>query len=163
MPYPDAAWERAMTVQEELLKALSGELHWLGRRTFCGCRRGRCGGRGSATKTMAMWAWWTSGGTDRRYGGWWPPRWRACVRCIATGMWASMCATFTRLPSGARRYGVVQFVEVHLAGGGARQEASGTRAPSASPRAARLFRGAAPPGWQCARVVCVGPRRSGPV
>lgn len=28
MTYPDAAWERAMTVQEVMLKALSGELHW---------------------------------------------------------------------------------------------------------------------------------------
>jgi len=28
MGYPDAAWERAMTVQEVLLKAISGEKHW---------------------------------------------------------------------------------------------------------------------------------------
>ena len=28
MPYPEAAWERAMTVQEVMLKALSGEMHW---------------------------------------------------------------------------------------------------------------------------------------
>jgi len=28
MSYPDAAWERAMTVQEVILKALSGEFHW---------------------------------------------------------------------------------------------------------------------------------------
>ena len=28
MSYPDAAWERAMTVQEVILKALSGEIHW---------------------------------------------------------------------------------------------------------------------------------------
>jgi transposase len=28
MAYPEAAWERAMTVQEVILKALSGELHW---------------------------------------------------------------------------------------------------------------------------------------
>jgi transposase len=28
MGYPDAAWERAMTVQEVILKALSGEVHW---------------------------------------------------------------------------------------------------------------------------------------
>jgi transposase len=28
MSYPEAAWERAMTVQEVILKALSGELHW---------------------------------------------------------------------------------------------------------------------------------------
>jgi hypothetical protein len=27
MTYPQAAWERAMTVQEVMLKALSGELH----------------------------------------------------------------------------------------------------------------------------------------
>ncbi len=30
MTYPDAAWERAMTVQEVMLKALSGEIHWFG-------------------------------------------------------------------------------------------------------------------------------------
>src|SRR5262245_15667397 len=29
MSYPQAAWERAMTVQEVILKALSGEIHWL--------------------------------------------------------------------------------------------------------------------------------------
>jgi hypothetical protein len=28
MSYPDAAWERAMTVQEVIFKALSGERHW---------------------------------------------------------------------------------------------------------------------------------------
>jgi transposase len=28
MSYPDAVWERAMTVQEVILKALSGEMHW---------------------------------------------------------------------------------------------------------------------------------------
>src|SRR5687767_14773811 len=28
MTYPEAAWERAMTVQEVMLKALSGEVHW---------------------------------------------------------------------------------------------------------------------------------------
>jgi transposase len=28
MTYPASAWERAMTVQEVMLKALSGELHW---------------------------------------------------------------------------------------------------------------------------------------
>ena len=28
MEYADAAWERAMTVQEVMLKAISGELHW---------------------------------------------------------------------------------------------------------------------------------------
>lgn len=28
MTYPEAAWERLMTVQEVMLKALSGELHW---------------------------------------------------------------------------------------------------------------------------------------
>ncbi len=28
MSYPQAAWERAMTVQKVMLNALSGEIHW---------------------------------------------------------------------------------------------------------------------------------------
>ena len=28
MAYPEAAWERAMKVQEVIMKALTGELHW---------------------------------------------------------------------------------------------------------------------------------------
>jgi transposase len=28
MSYPQAAWEQAMTVQQVILKALSGEIHW---------------------------------------------------------------------------------------------------------------------------------------
>lgn len=28
MSYSDAVWERAMTVQEVILKALAGEIHW---------------------------------------------------------------------------------------------------------------------------------------
>ena len=28
MGYPDAAWERAMRVQDVILRALSGEMHW---------------------------------------------------------------------------------------------------------------------------------------
>ena len=28
MSYPDAAWERAMTIREVMLKALAGEIHW---------------------------------------------------------------------------------------------------------------------------------------
>ena len=35
MSYPDAAWERAMTVQEVMLKALGGEIHWFRPPTFC--------------------------------------------------------------------------------------------------------------------------------
>ena len=34
MAYPDTARERAMTVQEVLLKAVSGEPHWFQARTF---------------------------------------------------------------------------------------------------------------------------------
>jgi transposase len=28
MAYPEAVWERAMTVQEVMLRAISGEIHW---------------------------------------------------------------------------------------------------------------------------------------
>jgi transposase len=37
MSYPDAAWERAMTVQQVLLKALSGEIHWYRAADILGC------------------------------------------------------------------------------------------------------------------------------
>jgi transposase len=37
MSYPDAAWERAMTVQQVILKALSGELHWFRAADILGC------------------------------------------------------------------------------------------------------------------------------
>jgi transposase len=37
MSYPDAAWERAMKVQEVMLKALSGELHWFQAADILGC------------------------------------------------------------------------------------------------------------------------------
>jgi hypothetical protein len=40
MSDPDAAWERAMTVQGVLLKPLSGELHRVRQRTFWAGRRG---------------------------------------------------------------------------------------------------------------------------
>ena len=39
MGYPDAAWERAMTIREVMLKAISGELHWY--RQGGRCRRYR--------------------------------------------------------------------------------------------------------------------------
>jgi hypothetical protein len=51
MAYPQAAWERAMTVQEVLLKALSGEVHSsTGRRRSWAGRRGRCGAGESGTR-----------------------------------------------------------------------------------------------------------------
>jgi len=43
MTYPEAAWERAMTVQEVMLKALNGELHWFRAAEILGGHRGRCG------------------------------------------------------------------------------------------------------------------------
>jgi hypothetical protein len=55
MGYPDAAWERAMNVQDVILRALSGEIHWfraadiigISPRTLRRMRRrselGRCG------------------------------------------------------------------------------------------------------------------------
>ena len=49
MSYPDAAWERAMNIQEVILKALSGEIHWFQAADILGLSRGRCGGGASAT------------------------------------------------------------------------------------------------------------------
>ena len=47
MTYPEAAWERAMTVQEVILKALSGELHWFRAAEILAGRPGRSGGGGT--------------------------------------------------------------------------------------------------------------------
>jgi hypothetical protein len=50
MPYPEAVWERAMKVQEVIMKALIGELHWRRRPIFWGSRRGHCDVGESGTK-----------------------------------------------------------------------------------------------------------------
>ena len=53
MRYPAAAWERAMTVQEVMLKALSGEHPLVSGGGDSGDgRRGRCGGGGSGMRRM---------------------------------------------------------------------------------------------------------------
>ena len=61
MSYPDAAWERAMTVQQVMLKALSGEIHWYRRRTSSGFRRGRYAGGANAMSSTGISAWSTNG------------------------------------------------------------------------------------------------------
>ena len=43
MGYPDAAWERAMMVQEVMLKALSGEIHWFRAADILGVEEGARG------------------------------------------------------------------------------------------------------------------------
>ena len=54
MSYPEAVWERAMKVQEVIMKALIGELHWHRRPIFWGSRRGHCdaGERGTSSSAM---------------------------------------------------------------------------------------------------------------
>jgi hypothetical protein len=56
MSYPDAAWERAMTVQEVVLKALSGELHWFQAAEILGMSaRTPCGDGASGMRRRGMW------------------------------------------------------------------------------------------------------------
>ncbi len=72
MSYPDAARERAMTVQEMLLKALSGELHWFRAADILGW----------SPRTLRRWR--------ERYD-----------KHIASGIRASMSATFIRSRAGS--------------------------------------------------------------
>ena len=53
MAYGEAAWERAMTVQEVLLKALSGEIHGFRAARFSGFIRAVCGAGASAMSASA--------------------------------------------------------------------------------------------------------------
>ena len=101
MAYPEAAWERAMTVQEVILKALSGELHWFRAADILGGRHGRCGGGGSGMRSTDISAWWINDGIRRRSGAWRRPRSRGCCGSIGSGIAASMCGTFIRLRGGS--------------------------------------------------------------
>ena len=96
MAYPQAAWERAMTVQEVMLKALSGELHWFRAAEILGW----------SPRTLRRWrerfeTHGHSGLIDRRLLR--PSKRRVppaqvelVLRCIASVMPDSMCGTFTR-------------------------------------------------------------------
>ena len=54
MSYPEAAWEPAMKVQEVIMKALTGELHWYRAADFLWSPRGRCGAGANAMSDLAM-------------------------------------------------------------------------------------------------------------
>ena len=97
MSYPDAAWERAMTVQEVMLKALSGELHWFRAAEILGWsprtlrrwreRYERTGYAGLIDKRLLR-PVDAPGAARARSSG--------CCGCIASSMPGSMCGTFTR-------------------------------------------------------------------
>jgi hypothetical protein len=55
MEYADAAWERAMLLQEVMLKAIGGELHWFRAAEILGMspRSLRAGGSAMSGKAMA--------------------------------------------------------------------------------------------------------------
>ena len=98
MGYPDAAWERAMTVQEVILKALSGELHWFRAADILGW----------SPRTLRRWRerYETHGyiglldkrrhsPSVRRVAA---PRSSACCGSIGSGIAASMSGTFISWP-----------------------------------------------------------------
>ena len=101
MTYPDAAWERAMTVQEVMLKALSGELHWFRAAEILGW----------SPRTLRRWreryeTHGHSGLIDRRLlrpskRRVPPPSSSWSCGCIGSGMRASMSATFIRSRGGS--------------------------------------------------------------
>ena len=54
MSYPDAVWERAMTVQQVILKALAARCIGTERRTFSGSRRAHSGAGGSGMRSTGI-------------------------------------------------------------------------------------------------------------
>ena len=66
MSYPDAVWERAMTVQQVILKALAARCIGTERRTFSGSRRAHSGAGGSGMRSTR--AYWPASGSCRCRG-----------------------------------------------------------------------------------------------
>ena len=62
MGYSEAAWERALKIQEVILRALSGEIHWFQAAEILGVSAPSCSGstRGRCAGTDGG---WTSGVT----------------------------------------------------------------------------------------------------
>jgi hypothetical protein len=61
MSYPDAASERAMTVEQVVLKALSGEIHSYRAAAVLGFSHEGCAGGASAAGSTGILAWSTNG------------------------------------------------------------------------------------------------------
>ena len=158
MSYPDAAWERAMTVQEVMLKALSGEIHWFRAVDILGW----------SPRTLRRWRERYEkhgyvGLVDKRLH-------RPSLRRVAAPEVERLLRLYRERyqgfnvrhfhqirPPGARRHGVVQLPETHAAGGGRGQKASRARTAPPPSRAAGVLRRMAAARWQRARVVHVGP------
>jgi hypothetical protein len=97
MSYPDAAWERAMTVQEVILKALSGELHWFRAAEILGwsprtLRRWR-----ERLKRTAETAYWIGAYCAPRSAAYRRRKSSSCCACIGSSMPGSTCGIFIRL------------------------------------------------------------------
>jgi transposase len=160
MSYPDAAWERAMTVQEIILKALSGEIHWYRAADILGF----------SPRTLRRWRERYEkhgyvGLVDKR-------RHRPSVRRVAAAEIARLLQLYRERYHGfnvrhfhqiaRREHGVTvsySFLKHTLQGGRLGQEASGPRATSPAARATGVLRRAAASRWQRARVVHVGAGR----
>ena len=95
MSYPDAAWERAMTIEEVILKALSGERHWFRAAEVLGWSPRTLGGGGSATSRTATRPVDCGSGAPP-FGGRRRPEVSGSCGCIASGITASMSATSMR-------------------------------------------------------------------
>ena len=130
MAYPDAAWERAMTVQEVMLKALSGERHWFRAADILGW----------SPRTLRRWRerYETHGYiglVDKR-------RHRPSIRRVAAPEVGRLLQRYRERYQGfnvrhfhqiaRQEHGVTvsySFLEIHVPGGGLGQEASGAGAP----------------------------------
>jgi transposase len=151
MTYPASAWERAMTVQEVLLKALSGELHWFRAAEILGW----------SPRTVRRWReryeeFGHSGLIDKRLH-------RPSLRRVPPGVVEQVLRLYRERYQGfnvrhfhqiaRREHGVtvvLQFRETSAAGRAVGQEAPRAWPASSPSGAARLFRRNAASRRQCA-------------
>ena len=155
MGYPDAAWARAMTIQEVILKAVSGEWHWFRAAEVLGW----------SPRTLRRWreryeADGYAGLVDKR-------DYRPSRRRVPAGQVEQVLRLYRERYGGfnvrhfhqiaRREHGVVQFRQAGVAGRRTRQDAPGAGPPSAPAGAAGVLGGVAPSGRERARVVRSGP------
>jgi hypothetical protein len=80
--YSEDAWERAMKVQDLILRAMAKPIIRLsGPPRFSASRIGVCGAGGSGTRSTATTGCWTGDGASPAPGGW---RWRPWKKCCGS-------------------------------------------------------------------------------
>ena len=95
--YSEAAMERAMKIQEVILRAIGKRINWWQAAEIIGIRRPADEAVAQPVRAVRLRrACLTGGGESRVRGGYPWGRWRRCWGCIRRSTLTSTCGTFTK-------------------------------------------------------------------